>query len=198
METIVKKKNTIPTALIYEIMDGKPIYYRGYKEVLSKEKSIEEIIGSGLIQSLIASILNGFLSGNISIKKGYYLLTNESGLHFDRKNNLSADVALVRRDLVKDIWSVKYLDVAPTLVIEIDTKADIENFGSEQDYFFIKTQKMLDFGVEKVVWIMVQSRKMLVATSVLPWTIVNWDTDIALIENVSMNLNSLLKEEGIL
>ena len=40
------KTKDIPKNLIYEIMDGKPVYYAGFREVLSKQKTIEEIMGS--------------------------------------------------------------------------------------------------------------------------------------------------------
>ena len=40
-----KPRRKVPDALIYEIMDGKPIYRKGYREVLSGKKTIEEIMG---------------------------------------------------------------------------------------------------------------------------------------------------------
>lgn len=41
---VIKRK--IPEEFIYEIMDGKPIYYKGYKEAIKKHISAEEIMGS--------------------------------------------------------------------------------------------------------------------------------------------------------
>ncbi len=38
--SIRKPSVKIPKYLIYEIIDGKPIYYRGYREVLTKKGSI--------------------------------------------------------------------------------------------------------------------------------------------------------------
>ncbi|UFH56515.1 hypothetical protein [Spirosoma sp. KNUC1025] len=34
---------SIPPALIYEMWKGKPVYYRGYRDVLAGKKTIEEI-----------------------------------------------------------------------------------------------------------------------------------------------------------
>jgi hypothetical protein len=48
---------SIPKSLIYEMVDGKPIYYRGYQEYLSGEKQLEELIGSSHIQSFIVTRL---------------------------------------------------------------------------------------------------------------------------------------------
>ena len=38
------KPSQIPAALIYEIIDGKPIYYNGYKAVLKGDKTIEDVL----------------------------------------------------------------------------------------------------------------------------------------------------------
>lgn len=48
----------IPESLIYEMVKGKPIYYKNYKEFLSGNKQIEELIGSSLIQSRIITRLS--------------------------------------------------------------------------------------------------------------------------------------------
>ena len=45
------------TQLIYEMDNGVPIYYRGYKEVLNYTKTVEEIIGSSFMQSSIITQL---------------------------------------------------------------------------------------------------------------------------------------------
>ena len=37
-------KHEIPKSLIYEEYDGKPMYYRGYKDVLNQLKTTEEIM----------------------------------------------------------------------------------------------------------------------------------------------------------
>jgi hypothetical protein len=33
----------VPEALVYEILDGKPFYYKGYKEVLFKKKRLKKL-----------------------------------------------------------------------------------------------------------------------------------------------------------
>ena len=46
-DPIFRKKpvSHVPRHLIYEIMDGKPIYYKGYWDVLSGKKTASEIMG---------------------------------------------------------------------------------------------------------------------------------------------------------
>ena len=53
--SIAKK---IPTVLIKEILDGLPIYYKGYKEVLSAEKTLDDIMGTSTLQFLLVSYLH--------------------------------------------------------------------------------------------------------------------------------------------
>jgi hypothetical protein len=44
-------KPSIPSEFIYEGIDGKPIFYKGYKEALAKKLHVETIIGASEIQS---------------------------------------------------------------------------------------------------------------------------------------------------
>ena len=56
--TIPRKKipaKKIPSYLIYEIWDGKPIYYKGYEDVVNGIKTKEEIMGASALQSFIVS-----------------------------------------------------------------------------------------------------------------------------------------------
>ena len=48
-----KPKRNIPNYLVYEIMDGKPIYYRGYQSVLNKTKTLEQIMGCSSLQAVL-------------------------------------------------------------------------------------------------------------------------------------------------
>ena len=43
----------IPDFLIREVMDGQPLYYRGYRDVLRKLKTIEDIMPCSTLQATI-------------------------------------------------------------------------------------------------------------------------------------------------
>lgn len=77
--------------MIYEIIDGKPIYYKGYEAVMNGTKTIEEVRGSSNLQSTIVEYLLMVLFKSIDLTK-YRVLTNETGLHLSKKNNLSVDI----------------------------------------------------------------------------------------------------------
>ncbi|MDZ7898360.1 MAG: hypothetical protein U5N85_10110 [Arcicella sp.] len=53
----VRSMPKIPEALVYETLDGKPFYYKGYKEVLSQKKTLEEIMGCSTLQAELVSYI---------------------------------------------------------------------------------------------------------------------------------------------
>ena len=101
-KTTIKKeqvqyvKHRIPDTLVYEIMDGKPIYYKGYEKVINTEIDLEGIMGSSVLQSVIIDLILQILYAKIN-KKKYKILVSELGLHLDKKNNLEADIAIFDR-----------------------------------------------------------------------------------------------------
>ena len=199
-ETTVEKPPviTIPKYLVYEMMDGKPIPYRGFREVLSKHKTLEDITGSSGLQSVIVvDRLLRFLFKHLS-EDEYIIAGNEAGLHLSRKNNLATDIGVYTVNaLPPEKLTDKYLDIPPLIAIEVDTKADLSGFASPLDYFNQKTNKLLDFGVEKVIWITSASRKVMVATAGQDWTISDWNKPVAILPSVSCNLADLLAKRGI-
>ncbi len=90
----------IPPYLVYEIMDGKPIPYRGFESVLNKEKTLEDIMGSRRLQALIISALLRFLYKHLH-EDIYEIVTNEAGLHLSKKNNLSTDIGIFEISVLK-------------------------------------------------------------------------------------------------
>jgi hypothetical protein len=59
----------IPDYLVYETIDGNPIYYKGFKDVLKKLKTPEEIMGCSSLQGIIISCLLSFLYKNLDTQK---------------------------------------------------------------------------------------------------------------------------------
>ncbi len=158
------KTKEIPEDLVYEIIDGRKLYYKGYKDVLSKKKKIEDIIGGSGLQSFIIQYILEILYLKIG-RKSYHFLTNEVGSHLSHKTNLSGDIHIFdKSSLPADKINVNYIDIPPKIAIEIDIRIDLSD---EKDFFytFTKTQKLLDFGVEKVIWIFSKMQKVIIATN---------------------------------
>lgn len=88
----------IPSVLIHEIIDGKPLYRKGYREVLAKTKNVEDIMGSSSLQFFIIDYLLRILFKTVDSSL-YIIATNEAGLHIDKRNNLSGDIVIFDREV---------------------------------------------------------------------------------------------------
>ena len=191
-------KLRIPNELIYERMDGKPIYYRGYKEVINQQKQKTEIMGSSSLQTDIIDCILQFLYDNINRKK-YKIRTNELGLHINNKNNIAADIAIFEREKLYQNKKIddKYEKLPPKIIIEIDTKADLNDFDNVMDYYQTKTKKLFNFGVEKVFWILTKNKQIIEAIPNQRQKIHTWDKEIHIFDELKFSINQLLKDDGI-
>jgi len=192
-----KKETVLPAYLVYEEIDGKALPYKGFKEVLAKTKKVEEIMGSSTLQGVIVFLIGWFLGNNLSRKK-YWISTSEAGVHLEKGTNLANDIHIFPK-VDNPVLGKEYLKGAPKIAIEIDTKIefDEETFPSTQFYMLAKSQKLLDFGTEKVVWILTESKKIFVIIPGKEWKIVDFDTDIPILDDCVLNLAKLLEEEGV-
>lgn len=187
----------IPEYLVYEIIDGRPIPYRDFQSVLNKKKTLEDIMGSSGLQSLIVSIILRALFKSLSEDK-FEIVTNEAGLHLSKKNNLSTDIGIYETAVLKpETLTNKYLEIPPKIAIEVDTKADMSQFTSPMDYYHQKTNKLLEFGTEKVIWITTESKKVMIAAPDQDWLIADWHKPLEILPNLSINIAELLSKRGI-
>jgi hypothetical protein len=177
--------------LIYEMENGKPVYYRGYKEVLDQKLPPEAIMGSGFQQSSIVALLVAYLLPRLP---KHHLLTNEFGILYEKANWKAADIAIYAKEQLKGIpFEDKHLAIPPKVIIEVDTKADMEHFGSFTSYCFRKTEALLGFGVEKVIWVLTKDEKILQAEPKKDWILSTWKSKIPVAGKVSFVLDTLLK-----
>ncbi len=189
-----KREQKIPDNLIWEVLDGKPLYRRGYMDVVRKLKTIEDIIGKSSYQSLITTYLTILLARKLD-DNTYDILIGEVGVHLKYKDNISNDIAIFNRLNAHQITK-KYADYSPKIVLEIDIDIDPTSM-SDFDYLNTKTQKMLDFGVEKVIWILTNSRKVIVAMPKSAWLTMDWHNDIEIMDGIVFNIHNYLEERGI-
>jgi Uma2 family endonuclease len=194
--TSAKSTGKIPEYLICEIMDGQPLYYKGYKDVLKKKRKGEDIMGSSSLQAiLVAFLMEIIIEGKL--KRKYEVLISEAGIHLNKNNNLAGDILIYDPAvLTPDRINKHYADVPPKMVIEVDIMIELEN---QNDYQYVKRKvdKLHQFGTEKVVWIMTATKQVIVAVPDRPWQTYNWDNDIELIDNVSFNIGNYLQTKGI-
>ncbi|WP_338046108.1 Uma2 family endonuclease [Persephonella atlantica] len=145
------------------------------------------------MQSWIISTIVEFLFH--ALPKKYKAFFNEVGYSYTKSRSkrwLNLDIAVIdRAELSKPTGS--YLKVPPEVVIELDTKADLTKIGEE--YYIAKTQKLLNSGVKKVVWILTDYKKVQIAENKKPWLVVDFDYEFEIVDNIRMNLKKLLEEE---
>jgi hypothetical protein len=196
---VEKKKpvRKIPEALVYEIMDGQPYYRKGYKSVLNRTKKMEDIMGSSTLQGEIHIYLLSLLVQHLDLEK-FTIHCNEAGLHIDKGNNLAGDIFLYdRRAMTPENINKFYSSVPPLLAIEIDVRIDLEK-ESDLRYVNRKIRKLLDFGVEKVIWILTETKQVITAERNVPaGQFMDWDRDVEIRPGLTFNIGQYLEKRGI-
>lgn len=190
-----KPRTPVPDYLIYEIIDGQPIHYQGYREVIAGNKTLSDIMGSSKLQSFIVAYVLKTLFRNLDDDK-FIVLSSEAGLHLDKRNNLAGDVLIFESSTmpIEDI-NEHYADIPPKVAIEVDIVADVTDM-EPNTYFYKKTQKLLDFGVEKVIWITTKTKKVTVATPNADWQVKDWNKDVEVLEGIVLNVGAYLAQKG--
>jgi len=174
--------------LTYELVDGRPVYYRGYKEVLKGKKQPEEVMGSSTLQARI--IFKLILTLSPLEEKGYILTTNEHGIKFGG-NRRALDIGIFEADKLK--INDEYADVPPVVAIEVDTKAEIGE-GGFMEYMKRKIDDLLGFGVKRVIWIFTKGEVIVIADDPKSWKVLDWDDEFEVWEGVKVKLSELIKQ----
>ena len=179
----------IPKTLIYEMVKGKPIYYRGWREVIKGEKTIEEVMASSKIQSLLIAELVRIL-GN-AFRRLFRIGTNEAGLKFARNDWRAADIGLWSRKLPIKLDN-KYFEDMPEIIVEVDTKVDSDI--NEHIYIAEKTRHLHRNGVKKVIWIFTTTEQVMIAEQGKRWETADWSENITIIDDFSINVQEIIEE----
>lgn len=192
---VKKSRTNVPEYLIYEIMDGKPIHYRGYREVLAGTKTFSEIMGSSTLQSLIVTHFISLLGQQID-ENEFTILSSDVGIHLKKRNNLVGDILIFdNATLPIDAINEFYAEVPPKIAIEVDINADPADIDDDS-YIFQKIQKLLNFGVEKVIWITTKTKKVTVATPHDDWQVKDWHKDVEVMNGIVINIGQYLTKKG--
>ena len=191
----IKQVMSVPKMLIYEELNGRQLYRKGYKKFLNQTKTIEEIMGCSSLQAAIVSVFLSYLYRHVE-DEGYEIMTNEAGLHISLGNNLSSDIIVYdSAEFLKYRLNEHYFDVAPKIVIEVDVKIELENINAT-DYWTAKTEVLLGFGVEKVIWVFTEDKKIVVAEPNKKWVVHDWTKDVELLSNHVLNLQNRIDKKG--
>ena len=116
------------------------------------------------------------------------------GLKF-KKSQRAADLALVLRSKLtfEEVWSNEYMTRLPDIIIEVDIKADVSEMPDPTNYFFRKTQQLLDNGASKIIWIFTKSETVMVAENgKTAWEIKAWTEDVEVSHGCTFNIAQIV------
>ena len=192
------KKRKIPKLLIKETIDGIPFYYKGYRSVLNKTKTIEDIMADSGLQLFIKNFLKDLLTAQLD-KNKYWVFVGEVGSHLDHRSNMGLDVAIYdKKKLTIDKITNKYIDITPVLVVEVDVNVEMEDRTSNlfEEFVLRKVRRLHEFGTKKIIWIFTKSKTIIIALPDNSWKVLDWDVEIEYLEGVKINIAQYLKDQG--
>lgn len=178
----------VPEDLIYEMVNGKPIYYRGWQDVLRGEKTKEQIMASSLLQGVLIGEL--FVTLHNQLRKKYILSTNETGLKFHKGDWRAADIALFPKETIHSLYN-KYANEKPEIVVEVDTKADASDLPT---YYLEKTKHLHANGIRKVIWVYTDTEQIMVAEIGKRWEIFDWSETVEVTDDCTFNVKEILAD----
>ncbi|MBD0364882.1 MAG: Uma2 family endonuclease [Flavisolibacter sp.] len=185
-----------PDTFIYEIIDDKPLYYKGYREAIRAKQNAESVMGSGTLQAVIISYLLQILY-RVCGTENYYIFSGEPGIHIDHKNNLAGDILVYDKTVLPvSKISGQYADVPAELHIEVDIQAEMEDM-TEMGYIKRKTDMLLQFGTRKLIWVFTTTQQVMVAEKDKDWLWIAWKKPVPLWENATFCIGEFLEKEGI-
>ncbi len=178
----------IPKELIYEMDDGKPIFYKGYRHFLNESKyENNNDMGDSSLQAWLKGKI--FLEISHALAQHYDVTVGEQGLSLSKHNWRAVDIAVFRfGDLV---LNNQYSKKPPLVAIEIDLKAHFDSPEKAVEYYENKNARLLAFGVQKIIWAFSGSRKVRVISVSEPAKTFEWSEDVPVIEDVKLNLDQL-------
>jgi hypothetical protein len=189
----------IPMWLIRETIDGIPFYYAGYRSVLNKTKTLEDIMADSGLQLILKRFFFKLLDSYLD-SATCWVLMGEVGSHLDHRNNMGLDVAVYeKKQLTPDKITSQYIDVTPKIVIEVDVRVEMKDKDANlfEEFVLRKVKKLFAFGTEKIVWVFSKSKTVIIATPDNKWSVLDWDQDIELSEGLIFNIGKYLETEGI-
>ena len=181
--------------LIYEIIDGKPIFYSKAHTVMQELLLVDELKFSESSQPGILSAISQFLWDHLP-EADFQIFTNGVGYEPDHNNHLELDIAVCPRSLMKGQNISKALTTPPDLVVLKDSVAGIDDPSRLLGYFHEKIKKIMDYGTTRLIWINTISQTITIAEQDTYWRTVDWEEEVDWIENLRLSLEDILSESS--
>ena len=180
----------IPDWLVYEMVDGKPIYYKNYQQLLENFTDEQPTaMPESTTQIWLKTMLNRWLFKFLE-PKGYDIFSGELGLIAGRGDRRGADISIYREE--DFVLGPTFSKIPPEVIIEIDVKAELGNQRLE-DYIERKNEDYHRMGVKKVIWIFTAKQEIMVAEVGKKVHFHQWTDWVETIEGASFNLAELMR-----
>ena len=169
----------ILSSLTYELVNGQPVLYRGHQSVRRGQKTLNELYLVSPQQQQFLSALCFNLHADFG--QEYFILSNSQlRLQMDERNYRAIDVAVVKKNTKKTLDS-EVLHQAPEFIFLVGTRASLFDLPHPFSYYHQKAQDLLNFGVQKVVWLFPEKQQLMVAsTSRKRWPLQDWNRPVEL------------------
>ena len=182
---------SIPKHLIYEMDEGKPIYYKGYKEYLNGNLNYEETMPDSNLQSWLKAQLLALLISFFYHDKSIVITGGKQGLSLKKKTWRGADVAVFKKS--NFVLNTEYSKKPPEVVIEINVKGHYDSDEKMLHDFERKNAQLLKFGVKKIIWIFTETKFIMSLTNEGK-THHKWDEEIPVMNDFSFNIQKMIDE----
>ncbi|HFA51419.1 MAG TPA: Uma2 family endonuclease [Bacteroidetes bacterium] len=179
----------IPKHLIYEMDEGVPIYYKGYKEYLNGNQNFEQTMPDSNLQAWLKGRLYLFISLLFQKNKNIVVTVGEQGLSLKKRSWRGADIAIFKKsnfDLVPE-----YSKKPPEVVIEINIKGDYDSDEKMLRDYERKNAQLLEFGVKKIIWIFTETQFIVSVTNEGKKNY-EWNDDVPVFKDISFNVQKVV------
>ena len=131
----------IPARLVREVLNGRPLYYKGCRDVLAGHAKPEDIMWGSDLQSFVVTAIAATIWNSVDRKK-YKVASSEAGLHINLRTIGGVKVDGIRLLAVEDIIPMKLEAMATRGV-----KKDFWNIAELANHFTLT--QMLTFYQQK-------------------------------------------------
>lgn len=180
----------LSTEDIYEMDEGKPILYKGFRYGFKNFYENEKTMPDSDYQSWLKIEICFFL--RLIFKNRKFVVTGgEHGLQIKKHLWRAVDAAIFRKEVFK--LTNKYAKVAPEVIFEIDLKGDFDTPTKAKKDQDRKIKQLFAFGVKKIIWIHTDHKEIRVITPEKE-TSFDWNTDIPVIASTSINIQKIVDD----
>jgi len=183
-------KNEIMSRLIYEMDEGKPIYYKKAKGYLEETKHPLISVPDNNFQAWLKMEI-AFFSRQFFKNNKYFISTNN--LRFLEKENLWFISDVVIFDKGNFFLNSQSTKILPKIIFKIDSKEESNNFLETRKRQKREINQLINLGVEKIIWIYSDAQIVKIRTPKKN-EILDWDNEIPITKDFSINIQKIVDD----